>query len=238
MEPRDFPPDHPIHKAREGYLVQKFIDTGSYPVYQRIQTFFGKVMYSWRTALTIARTPLDAPDAEIERAVIDTKGDKYGAKDRKLVKDPDVERLAARVHAQFPEIPILGCDVICEAATQILYILECNPGGNTWHISSKIGEEPRLDFGNVKANGFERANQLGRRKLIEQYGAFRCRGKDPGREDPQPRFVMLGRTLACQVTPSTSALCTSSRQARNSSPFARRGRSCSIRHRHNWHRPE
>jgi hypothetical protein len=170
MEPRDFPLAHPIHKALDGYLVQKFIDTGPYPTYQRIQTFFGEVMYSWRTSLTNARASLDAPDAEIERAVIDIKGE--GGKARKLVKDPQVERLAARVHGQFPEIPILGCDVIREHATQTLYVLECNPGGNTWHISSKIGEEARLDFGNVKANGLERANQLGRRKLIEQYGAF------------------------------------------------------------------
>jgi hypothetical protein len=170
MEPRDFPLDHPIHKARDGYLVQKFIDTGPHPNYQRIQTIFGNVMYCWRTALTDERTSLDAADTEIERAVIDIKG--TGGKARQLVKEPDVERLAARVHAQFPEIPILGCDVIREVATQSLYVLECNPGGNTWHISSKIGEESRLDFGNVKANGITRANQLGRRKLIEQYGAF------------------------------------------------------------------
>jgi hypothetical protein len=170
IEPRDFPLDHPIHKALDGFLVQKFIDTGPYPNYQRIQTIFGNVMYCWHTALADARTALDAPDSEIERTVIDIKG--MGGKARRLVKDPVVERLAARVHAQFPDIPILGCDVIREAATQTPYVLECNPGGNTWHISSKIGEEARLSFGNVKANGFARANQLGRRRLIEQYGAF------------------------------------------------------------------
>lgn len=170
MEPRDFPLDHPIHKAREGYLVQKFIDTGPYPCYQRIQTFFGDVMYCWQTTLKNLRSPLDAPDSDIESAVIDIKGE--GEKERELIKDPDVERLARKVHAQFPDIPILGCDVVREAATQTLYVLECNPGGNTWHISSKFGEILRLDFGNAQANGHERANQLGRRKLIEQYGAF------------------------------------------------------------------
>jgi hypothetical protein len=105
----------------------------------------------------------------VEGSVIDIK---LGEKTRSLVKDTDVERLAQRVHAVFPDIPILGCDVIREAATGDLYVLECNPGGNTWHISSKIGEEPRLSFGNAKANGFQRANERGRRMLIEQYGAF------------------------------------------------------------------
>jgi len=170
MQPRDFPLDHPIHKAREGYLVQKFIDTGPYPSYQRTQTFFGNVMYAWQTTLKNLRTPLDAPDSIIERAVIDIKGE--GEKERTLVKVPEIERLAQRVHALFPEIPILGCDIIRDQATQNLYVLECNPGGNTWHISSKYGEVLRLGFGNAKANGFERANQLGRRMLIEQYGAF------------------------------------------------------------------
>ena len=169
MQPRDFPPDHAIHKAREGYLVQRFIDTGLHPSYQRVQTFFGKVVYSWHTGLKAPRASLDAPDSEIERSVIDIKG---GDDIRALVKEPDVQRFAERVHAQFPDIPILGCDIIREEATGELYVLECNPGGNTWHFSSNIGEPVRLDFGNVTANGFERANQLGRRMLIEQYGAF------------------------------------------------------------------
>ena len=170
MEPRDFPLDHPIHRAREGYLVQKYIDTGPYPAYHRTQTIFGKVMYSWHTTLQTLRVPLDAPDSDIEQAVIDIKGE--GEKDRRLLKFPDVERLAEKVHAQFPDIPILGCDIIRDHATQALYVLECNPGGNTWHISSKIGEQVRFTIGNVKENGPERAHQLGRRKLIEQYGAF------------------------------------------------------------------
>jgi hypothetical protein len=170
MGPRDFPLDHAIHKAREGYLVQRFIDTGPYPCFQRIQTFFGNVMYCWEATLKILRAPLDAADSDIERAVIDIKGG--DERDRKLVKEPDVERLAQSVHAQFPDIPILGCDVIREESTQKLYVLECNPGGNTWAISSKIGEAPRLFFGNAKVNGFQRGNELGRRRLIEQYGAF------------------------------------------------------------------
>jgi hypothetical protein len=169
VQPRDFPLDHPIHKAHDGYLVQKFIDTGRHPSYQRIQTFFGKVVYSWRSILTIPRASLGAPDRDIESAVVDIKG---GDNERELVKEADVQRLAERIHAQFPEIPILGSDVIRDAASQELYVLECNPGGTTWHLSSKIGELTGVYFGNAKANGVQRADQLGRRMLIEQYGAF------------------------------------------------------------------
>ncbi|MGE0005205.1 MAG: hypothetical protein AB7S92_06405 [Parvibaculaceae bacterium] len=169
MEPRDFPPDHPIHEAREGYLVQKFIDTGRHPGYYRIQTFFGRIIYSWHSSLKTPRCDLTAPDSEIERTVIATQG---RPKHRQLVKDADIRRLAERVHGQFPDHPILGCDLIRDAATRELHVLECNPGGNTWHFSSKGGENLRLEFGNAPANGIRRAHQLARRMLMEQYGAF------------------------------------------------------------------
>jgi hypothetical protein len=169
MLPRDFAPDHAIRKARHGYLVQKFIDTGVYPSFHRIQTFFGKVIYSWHSTLQIPRCPLDAPDVEIERTVIATQG---GEKDRQLVKEPDIQRLAERVHTQFADIPMLAIDVLREARTRELYVLECNPGGNTWHFSSNIGEKLRLGFGNAKVNGVARANQIARRMFMEQYGAF------------------------------------------------------------------
>lgn len=51
-------------------------------------------------------------------------------------------------------------------------MLECNPGGNTWHFSSKIGEKLRLGFGDEKTNGTAKANEIARRMFIEQFGAF------------------------------------------------------------------
>jgi hypothetical protein len=165
----DFPRDHPMHHAREGYLVQKFVDTGPYPSFYRVQTFFGRVIYSWHSILKTPRCPLDAPDEEIERTKIVSQG---GEKDRKLVKDSQIVSLAEKVHAQFPDIPILAIDVLRDEATGDLYVLECNPGGNTWHFSSKVGEKIRLGFGNAKVNGVARANQIARRMFIEQFGAF------------------------------------------------------------------
>ena len=169
MQPEDFPADHPINTARQGYLVQKFIDTGLHPSFHRVQTFFGHIIYSWHSTLKKARCALDAPDSEIESTVIATQG---GEKERELVKEPDIQRLAEKVHAQFPDVPILAVDVLREEATGALYVLECNPGGNTWHFSSTIGAGLRLGFGNAKVNGEERAHQIARRMFIEQYGAF------------------------------------------------------------------
>jgi len=55
-----------------------------------------------------------------------------------LIQEPDVLRLACRTFSALPEIPLHGVDVIREANSGKLFVLEVNPGGNTW-IFSKDG---------------------------------------------------------------------------------------------------
>jgi len=43
---------------------------------------------------------------------------------------------AASVHAVFPDMPLLGCDIVREHATGRLHAIEVNAGGNVWHLSS------------------------------------------------------------------------------------------------------
>lgn len=169
LRPHDFPAGHPIHVDSQGYLVQRFVDTGPYPSFHRIETFFGRVLYSWHSSLQAPRCALDAPDAEIERTIIATQG---GEKDRELVKEPDILAVAQQVHAAFASIPLLAIDVLREQNTGKLYVLECNPGGNTWHFSSRIGAKLRLGFGNAAVNGEKRAHEIARQMFIDQYGAF------------------------------------------------------------------
>jgi hypothetical protein len=165
----DFPESHPIHRARRGYLVQQFIDTGEYPSFFRVQTFLGKAIYAWHSILVEARVPLESSDDLIETTIIATQG---GAKNRELISDRDIIGLAERVHAAFPYIPMLAVDIIRDARTGALYVLECNPGGNTWHFSSEIGEKLRLGFGNAERNGPAKANEIARLMFINQFGAF------------------------------------------------------------------
>ena len=169
MRVTDFPQSHPIHRARQGYIVQRFVDTGEHPSFFRVQTFLGKTIYAWHSVLVEPRCSLDADDAEIENANIASQG---GEKTRKLINVPEIIALAEKVHEAFPHIPMLAVDVIREAATGKLYVLECNPGGNTWHFSSRIGEKLRLGFGDAKTNGNEKANEIARRMFIDQFGAF------------------------------------------------------------------
>jgi D-alanine-D-alanine ligase-like ATP-grasp enzyme len=54
--------------------------------------------------------------------------------------DEDVLDLARRTFRAFPEIPVQGMDIIRDVHTGQLYVLEVNPGGATWHLSSSLGK--------------------------------------------------------------------------------------------------
>ena len=167
----DFPPNHPIHHDKEGYLVQKFIDTGEYPAWNRVMTFFGRPVYAVHGVLTVPRPPLSAADTELENAVIAIQA---AARQREWQVDEDVLDLAKATSKAFPEIPFLAIDLLRDVNTRKLFFLECNPGGNTWHFSSTQpgGINLRHQLGDIEKNGPEIALELGRQRMIAQFNAF------------------------------------------------------------------
>jgi hypothetical protein len=49
---------------------------------------------------------------------------------------------------EIPEIPVLGVDVVREAESKRLFIMEVNPKGDTWHLSllsKSLTEQQRRD---------------------------------------------------------------------------------------------
>ena len=54
---------------------------------------------------------------------------------REFTSDPDILELARRAYSALPEIALQGIDIIREAGSGKLYLLEANPGGNTWIFS-------------------------------------------------------------------------------------------------------
>jgi hypothetical protein len=171
VRPGDFPADHPLLRARTGYLVQRFIDTGKFPSYNRVLTFLGQPIYSANGALTTPRPDLTCSDAVLEAANIAIQG---GAKQRQWGVDDDVLDMARRVGAAFSDVPLLAIDIIREQASQRIYFLECNPGGNTWHFSSLQpgGIKIRMLLGESDKHGKKKALKLGRQRMIDQTGAF------------------------------------------------------------------
>jgi hypothetical protein len=130
--PSEYPPDHP---GRFGpMMVQQFIDTGPAISSYRVLTFFGEPLYAVCEESLSGRVPLTASDDEIEGAPIAIQAAPE-TRDR-FIEYTDVLALARRAHAAIPGVPLKGCDIVREAATGRLFVIELNCGGNTWHFSS------------------------------------------------------------------------------------------------------
>lgn len=170
MKINDFPRDHLIHRDRNGFIVQRFIDTGPMIPYTRLMTLFGVPLSCWSSSERVPRPPLEGSDEEIERLRITSNtGDLLN---RFPCSDLDVLALAPRVGAAFPTIPVLGIDVIREERTGKLFILEVNPGGNVWHFSSRALAEIRQELGGASLVGAKKGELLGRQMMIDQLDAF------------------------------------------------------------------
>ena len=131
--PADYPEGHPGRRAP--MLVQQFIDTGERLTLYRVLTLFGEPLYCQFMRSRAPRVGLTAADDEIETAVI---ANQAVDEDQVFVSEADVLAIARLAHAAIPEVPLKGCDVIRDAASGRLYVLEVNPGGNTWHFSSRF----------------------------------------------------------------------------------------------------
>lgn len=135
----DFPADHLIHKDREGYLVQKFVNTGRHASTFRVSTFLGRVMYAMKYHSREASPDLSEADSVIENGNFTQKGDRENLLD----SSPEPIALARRVAEAFNDIPLLAIDIIMEEGSNRMYVLEINAGGNTWHFSSKMWAQRR-----------------------------------------------------------------------------------------------
>jgi glutathione synthase/RimK-type ligase-like ATP-grasp enzyme len=127
--------EHSVARAADRpIIVQKFIDTGPYPSHYRVLTFFGEPIFAFRTESIVPRPPLDA---SAERLAAGPFMAKHGQRRLIVPVEDDVLELAHQTFRAIPEVALHGCDIIREATTRRLYVLEINPGGNTWSFSSQ-----------------------------------------------------------------------------------------------------
>jgi hypothetical protein len=132
--------------GRRRMFVQRFtdhIDAEGRPFAYRTLTAFGEPLYQAEFRWVEPRRPLGEIAAD-PAGKIASNADGVPRTGR-LVQIPDVLALTRRVAAAFPRIPCLGQDIIRETGTGKLYILETNPGGYTWHLSSNYSRRPGFD---------------------------------------------------------------------------------------------
>ncbi|MEM7244539.1 MAG: hypothetical protein AAF533_04310 [Acidobacteriota bacterium] len=116
----DYPEDHPARKAP--MFAQKFVYTGRWPSNYRIVTLFGKTLMCWLCEADHGLPPLEERYAFGGGGVTIVSNKKTSH--YSLASDQDVMALAEKTHAAFPDQPLLGTDVIRDAETGELFVLE------------------------------------------------------------------------------------------------------------------
>ena len=120
-------------------LAQPYVDNSEadkHNVWYRVLTLFGRELCALVNYVHGPRRPLDALAADA------TLLGQLKPEDwiRELSFDEAVIGLARSVEPAFPEIPVLGVDVVRDAGTGRLYVMECHPSGLVWHLSSSTAE--------------------------------------------------------------------------------------------------
>lgn len=137
----------PTRDPRRGVqmIAQKFIDTGPMPRSHRVLVVFGRALYSVLFSVTDA--PVFDRDPSAAHPLEERIASTNGARTIAMNDEPDVIDLACRVAQGIPDIASLGIDIVRNAATGGLYVLEINTRGMTWHFSSAYGMQQQQKFG-------------------------------------------------------------------------------------------
>ncbi|MEA2709727.1 MAG: hypothetical protein QOF78_2328 [Phycisphaerales bacterium] len=141
------PAETRIAGESDALIAQEFIYTGPWPLSYRVTTLFGRVLWSLKVEADHARAPLPpGPDAfrHVPGVTVVSNSKRCVMS---LNDDEEIIRFAERAHAALPQIPLLGVDVIRDATTGKLYIVELNSSGYVWHFSSELGRRAQKEFG-------------------------------------------------------------------------------------------
>lgn len=145
-------------------IVQEFVYTGTWPRSYSVATLFGTVLWAIVVEASHERAPLLSRDAFTGQSIVSSgRGCTFA-----LAADADVLALAERAHAAFPRVPVLNSDIVRDADTGALSVVEVNSLGYTWHFSSPTGLRFQREF------GFDLDAQFGGRRKAAQILAEAC----------------------------------------------------------------
>jgi hypothetical protein len=143
-EPSTLRKDHPGRHC--AMMAEQFIYTGPWPVSHRVLTLFGEPILSLRY-----EAPHDIPALPSSGDFKSSGGGRTIVATRQgcaisLYRDDEMLEIARRVHALFPEVPLLGQDLVRDAITGKIYVIEINPNGQTWAFTNRSGLAMQAQF--------------------------------------------------------------------------------------------
>ncbi|MDF2995270.1 MAG: hypothetical protein K0R27_907 [Xanthobacteraceae bacterium] len=166
--PETLPAHHPARLAP--MLAQRFIDTGPKATSHRVLTLYGEPLYALRVASKVAMPDLAGSDDELRQASAASNGD---LRTVEFFEDEAIFDLARRVHAVAPDVPLKGVDVLRDVRDGSLWVIEFNPGGNTWGFSTRSGARTRRRMQTEFPEDHPDAEAAGRRNYIKHLDGFR-----------------------------------------------------------------
>lgn len=160
--------------VNETLIAQEYIHTGPWPISYRVATVFGEPIYALRITANTTRPPIDyssdRPNVFAGKTIVaSSKGCTMDAN-----VDQDILEFAKKVHTAFPNVPLLGTDIVRSKETGKLYALEVNSGGWTFHLANERYEQVKKNFGIDLKLQFGGAKAVARgiyRRLFWQKGA-------------------------------------------------------------------
>ncbi len=124
-------------------IVQEFIYTGPRPTYFRVKTLFGKALCSVQFTASANRPQLH--ETQDFKSAMKQSGFSIVASgagsEFMLSFDEEIIHFAESAAAAFPDIPLLGFDIVRDVTSGELYVLEANAIGYVWYFSLDITEQ-------------------------------------------------------------------------------------------------
>ncbi len=128
-------------------LVQEFIYTGLWPVSFRVNTLFGRVLYCMRIAGNVNRPALHGPNDFDSRGSGNAVSIVSNVRDStaEYCNDVEILKFGERAASAFPNLPMLGIDVLKESSTGRLFVTEVNALGHNWNFSKEFRDNFGID---------------------------------------------------------------------------------------------
>jgi amino acid adenylation domain-containing protein len=146
-------------------LVQEFIYTGPWPVSYRVNTLFGRVLYCIRITANHTRPVLRGANDFDVRGSGNTVSIVSNVRDSTAEYCDDVEiiRFGEQAARAFPDLPMLGVDILKEAGGGRLFVTEVNALGHNWNFGKEFRDnfalDPASQFDGLRKAAFVLAEQ-------------------------------------------------------------------------------